>query len=56
MTVNDIVTAPRTCCICRDVLAEWPLGANNPDPVAADGDCCDSCNEHIVLPVREVNQ
>ena len=53
MNVDDITAAPRTCCICREELADWPYGANNPDPVTADGMCCDSCNQHIVVPTRE---
>lgn len=53
MNISDIVDAPRTCCICFEGLPDWPIGANNPYPVTADGACCDSCNRLIVLPARE---
>lgn len=53
MNVTDILSAPRTCCICLELLAEWPIGAHNADPVVAGGDCCRSCNEHVVIPARE---
>ena len=56
MNVIDIVAAPRLCCICREELADWPCGANNADPVTADGACCDSCNEVFVIPAREAAQ
>ena len=35
MNIADIVTAPRVCCICLEPIAEWPVGANNADPVTA---------------------
>ncbi|MBP2450509.1 hypothetical protein [Mycolicibacterium lutetiense] len=53
MNVIELVTAPRLCCICGEELADWPCGANNADPVTADGDCCDSCNRIFVIPARE---
>lgn len=53
MNITDFTDAPRACCICRDQIPNWPLGANNPEPVTADGACCDSCNRQIVLPARE---
>lgn len=56
MTVEAIASAPRTCCICREELADWPCGANNPDPVTADGACCDTCNRILVIPAREAQQ
>lgn len=56
MNIADIVTAPRVCCICLELIAEWPVGANNADPVTADGFCCDSCNRQIVIPTREAQQ
>lgn len=55
MNVTEILTAPRTCCICLDPLTDWPIGAHNADPVA-DGHCCTFCNEHIVTPAREVTR
>lgn len=53
MNVSDVTDSPHTCCICREKLPDWPCGANNPDPVTADGHCCNSCNENIVTPARE---
>ncbi|WP_210686362.1 hypothetical protein [Mycolicibacterium sp. GESEQ-9] len=52
MNIADIVAAPRTCGICLEPLAEWPIGAHSADPVAP-ADCCESCNETIVIPARE---
>jgi hypothetical protein len=44
-----------TCCICGEAYSG--LG-NNPAPVKGDGECCDFCNSHIVLPrrVKEAKQ
>ncbi|WP_165692569.1 hypothetical protein [Mycolicibacterium fortuitum] len=53
MKVSDVTDSPRICCICCEELPDWPCGANNPDPVAADGHCCNSCNENVVTPARE---
>lgn len=53
MNITDIVNAPMLCSICREELSDWPCGANNPDPVTADGACCDSCNKIFVIPARE---
>jgi hypothetical protein len=52
MNVADIVAAPRRCCICLDPITRWPVDAHNADPVA-NGECCSSCNETIVIPARE---
>ncbi|WP_301144649.1 hypothetical protein [Mycolicibacterium fortuitum] len=56
MKVSDVTDSPHICCICREVLPDWPRGANNPDPVTADGHCCNSCNDSIVTPAREAVQ
>ncbi|WOC12570.1 hypothetical protein [Gordonia sp. MP11Mi] len=53
LKVTDLVDAPHACCICCEQLPEWPLGANNPYPVTADGACCNSCNRQVVIPARE---
>lgn len=42
--------------VCLEPIFEWPVGANNADPVTADGFCCDSCNRQIVIPTREAQQ
>lgn len=52
MIAADIIAAMRTCGICLVPLTEWPIGAHNADPVA-NADCCDGCNETIVIPARE---
>lgn len=56
MNIDDVTTAARTCCICNEELADWPCGANNPEPVTADGHCCNSCNDNIITPAREVTR
>lgn len=37
------------CCICKKLV--WGYG-NNPDPVKKEGECCDSCNSGVVMPMR----
>lgn len=53
LTIDQIISAQRECCICRCELVDYPLGANNPHPVTADGAACDSCNRLFVVPARE---
>ena len=38
----------RTCCICNQKIKGW---GNNPDPIPGD-ECCDKCNNEIVVPIR----
>ena len=39
-----------TCCICcRQVQGEF---GHNPWPVKEEGECCDKCNMHYVIPAR----
>jgi hypothetical protein len=43
---------PFECVLCNTlILGEW---GNNPDPVSAYGQCCDSCNREFVIPMRLV--
>jgi hypothetical protein len=47
-----------TCCICGNEivphpLSEWDQG-NNAEPVKT-GRCCDTCDEHVVIPRRMEN-
>ena len=37
------------CCICGRPIEGW---GNNPWPVENEGECCDICNQNIVLPAR----
>ena len=37
------------CVICGGIFTGY---GNNPDPIAEDGRCCDSCNAHYVIPAR----
>lgn len=40
-----------TCCIChKHITGEY---GNNPFPVYNAGECCDTCNRTIVLPLRK---
>lgn len=52
VNVDDIIRAPHTCCICLDEIPDYPIGANNPDPVTTEGQCCDICNWNHVIPQR----
>lgn len=57
MNISDILTAPKTCCICLEELTEWPIGVHNADPVAPLGsECCVTCNDMFVAPAREAVQ
>lgn len=56
MNIEDILAAPRTCCICLAELAQWPIGAHNADPIAPNSECCGTCNVICVLPAREAVQ
>lgn len=39
-----------TCCIChKHIKGEW---GNNPYPVRKVGECCDRCNNILVIPER----
>ena len=38
-----------TCCICGKEIVGW---GNNPEPVSDTGECCDVCNDNIVIPAR----
>ena len=48
---------PFTCCICGKEDIGW---GNNPDPVTdengkffkEDDECCDKCNDEVVIPKR----
>ncbi len=37
------------CCICKKGFEGF---GNNPAPVKLRGQCCDKCNEEVVIPVR----
>lgn len=39
----------KTCCICGNTFVGW---GNNPWPVKDDGECCDECNDKVVLIAR----
>jgi hypothetical protein len=51
--VNDLIR----CCICGNFLEGY---GNNPDPVTTengkffkeDDECCDKCNDEVVIPKR----
>ena len=39
-----------TCVICdKEVKGEW---GNNPDPIALEGECCEECNNSVVMTAR----
>jgi hypothetical protein len=38
------------CVICNAVVTD-EFG-NNPDPIKANGQCCDACDKDIVIPAR----
>ena len=38
----------RRCTVCKDLFSGW---GNNAEPVA-EGQCCDACNDDIVIPTR----
>ena len=38
-----------TCCICGKKAEGF---GNNPEPVKSKGECCDTCNAEVVIPVR----
>jgi len=40
----------RHCVLCGSIMGEF-IG-NDPAPLADDGECCDRCMEHVVLPRR----
>jgi hypothetical protein len=38
------------CSICKkEIDDEW---GNNPYPVTQEGECCDKCNDSVVIPAR----
>ena len=37
------------CCICGKEFKGW---GNNPWPVRNEGECCDECNDSVVLSAR----
>ena len=39
----------KKCCICGGYFYG---PENNPAPVRERGVCCDSCNQHVVIPAR----
>jgi hypothetical protein len=46
------MTEPKTCVICKMPFTEY---GNNPEPFNnGDGQCCDHCNDHFVVPVRMI--
>jgi hypothetical protein len=47
---------PPACVLCYGLL--WDPG-HNPDPLAAEGQCCDECNSHVLrahLLLTEIRQ
>lgn len=43
-----------TCCLCNETFSGF---GNNPEPVNNDinNECCDNCNDEIVIPARLSN-
>ena len=40
-----------TCCICKQKITDEM--SHNPFPVYNMGECCDLCNETVVIPIRK---
>lgn len=38
-----------TCCFCEEIFTGF---GNNPDTHRDDDECCDHCNNSIVIPLR----
>ena len=60
ITARDIIDAvlestnpypyqKQKCCVCGQTFVGY---GNNPAPIKHEGRCCDSCNEHKVIPAR----
>jgi hypothetical protein len=45
----EVATSEAVCVLCGEPFTEF---GNNPWPLANDGDCCDDCNDRLVLPAR----